>query len=103
MALQQENKMMLDFTRRLFVGIKISRKLQHELDSPAPGTEQYLNRASPDYLAVITIGDEKLIGRYLHDGFPAATMDNVSRNICSIVKLITRQRIEESSVHVYIA
>jgi len=95
---------MLDASHRLFVGIKISTKLQNELNSPAPGTERYLNAASADYLHVVTMGDEKLIGRYVKDGFPAAEMDNVSRNVCSIVKLITRgHRVEESSVHIYVA
>jgi hypothetical protein len=95
---------MLDASHRLFVGIKISSKLQNELNSPAPGTERYFNAASADYLHVVTMGDQKLIGRYVNDGFPAAEMDNVSRNVCSIVKLITRgYRIEESSVHIYVA
>jgi len=95
---------MVDVIPRLFVGIKISPKLQNELDRPAPGAERYFNKSSPDYLDVLTKGDEKLIGRYLKDGFPAADMDNVSRNVCSIVSLITRgQRIEERSVHIYVA
>ena len=46
--------------------------------------------------------EEKLIGRYVKDGFPAAGIDDVSRNVCSIIKLITRgHRIEENSVHIY--
>jgi hypothetical protein len=95
---------MLDAAHRLFVGIKVSTKLQNDLDSPAPGTEHYFKAGSVDYLHVVTVGEQKLIGRYLKDGFPVAEMDNVTRNICSIVKLITRgQRVEESSVHIYVA
>ena len=95
---------MLEAGHRLFVGIKISTKLQNDLNSPAPGTEHYFKADSVDYLHVVTMGEQKLIGRYVKDGFPAADMDNVSRNVCSIVKLITRgHRVEESSVHVYVA
>jgi len=95
---------MLENGHRLFVGIKISTKLQHDLNSPAPGTEHYFKTDSVDYLHVVTVGEQKLIGRYVKDGFPVAEMDNVSRNVCSIVKLITRgQRIEEGSVHIYAA
>jgi hypothetical protein len=95
---------MLDAAHRLFVGIKVSTKLQNDLNSPAPGTEHYFKAGGVDYLHVVTVGEQKLIGRYVKDGFPVAEMDNVSRNICSIVKLITRgQRIEEGSVHIYIA
>jgi len=95
---------MLEVGHRLFVGIKISTKLQNDLDRPAPGTEHYFNAESADYLHVVTVGEQKLIGRYVKDGFPASDVDNVSRNVCSIVKLITGgHRIEEGSVHIYAA
>jgi hypothetical protein len=93
---------MVEIGKRLFVGIKISKALQNELDSPAPGTEQYFKTDNVDYLQIISLGEERFIGRYLKDGFPVAGIDDVSRNVCSIVKLITRgQRIEENSVHIY--
>ena len=95
---------MLEMGRRLFVGIKISTVLQNELDSPAPGTERYFKAENLDYLQIINMGDEKLIGRYVKDGFPAAEIDNVSRNVCSIVKLITRgRRIDDNAVHIYVS
>jgi hypothetical protein len=95
---------MLESTRRLFAGIKISTQLQNDLNSPAPGTEHYFKTDNADYLHVITLGEEKLIGRYLKDGFPAADMDNVSRNVRSIVGLIARgHRLEDNSVHIYVA
>jgi hypothetical protein len=95
---------MLEPRSRLFAGIKISTQLQNQLNSPAPGTERYFKTESSDYLHVITLGEEKLIGRYLKDGFPAADINDVSRNVCSIVSLIARgHRLEEKSVHIYIA
>ena len=95
---------MLIADHRLFVGIKLSTKLQHELNSPAPGTERYFNTDNVDFLHVIRMGEEKLIGRYVKDGFPVADMEDVGRNVCSIVRLITRgHRIEENSVHIYVA
>ena len=87
--------------KRLFVGIKITRALQEDLDSPAPGMKQYID-ASNDYLQIVDLGAEKFIGRYLNDGFPVANLGDVSRNVCSIVKLITRgKRIEENDVQIY--
>ncbi len=88
--------------KRLFVGIKISSELQNELNSPAPGTEHYFKSDNTEYLQIVHLGEEKFIGRYVKDGFPATDMDNVTRNICSIVRLITRgHRVEESSVRIY--
>jgi hypothetical protein len=93
---------MEEMTKRLFVGIKITKALQDELDSPAPGTKQYFEGNSNDYLQIVNLREEKFIGRYLKDGFPVANIADVSRNVCSIVKLITRgRRIEENDVHIY--
>lgn len=88
--------------KRLFVGIKITKSLQDDLDSPAPGTKHYFEGNNNDYLQIVSFGDEKFIGRYLKDGFPAANIGDVSRNVCSIVKLIARgRRIEDNDVHIY--
>jgi hypothetical protein len=88
--------------KRLFVGIKITRAIQEDLDNPAPDVKQYFD-ANNDYLQIVELGAEKkFIGRYLNDGFPVANLADVSRNVCSIVKLITRgKRIEENDVQVY--
>lgn len=93
----------MDSAKRLFVGIKISKALQIELDSPAPGTKHYFEGTSAtDFLQIIDLGEQKFIGRYIKDGFPAANIEDVSRNVCSIVKLITRgRRVEEGDVHIY--
>jgi hypothetical protein len=93
---------MEETTRRLFVGIKITKSLQDDLDNPAPGTKHYFDGNNNDYLQIINMNEDKFIGRYLKDGFPAASISDVTRNVCSIVKLITRgRRIEESDVHIY--
>jgi len=89
-------------TKRLFVGLKITKALQDDLANPAPGTKQYFEGDSDEYLQIINLGEEKFIGRYVKDGFPAANLGDVSRNVCSLVKLITRgRRIEENEVHIY--
>ena len=93
---------MSEMANRLFVGIKITQALQNDLDSPVPGVKQYFDGLDGKYLEIVSLRDEKLIGRYLNDGFPAANLGDVSRNVCSLVKLITRgRRIEEDEVHIY--
>jgi hypothetical protein len=93
---------MTEVSKRLFIGIKISTALQNEINSPAPGTERYFEQSNQDYLQIINLGEDKLIGRYVNDGYPVAAIADVSRNVCSIIKLITRgRRIEEKEVHIY--
>ena len=66
---------MIDAAKRLFVGIKISKALQHELDSPAPGTQHYFEGSDTnDFLQIISVGEQKFIGRYIKDGFPATSI-----------------------------
>jgi hypothetical protein len=94
---------MIDLTKRLFVGIKITKGLQNELDSPAPGTKHYFEgNEQNEYLQIITVGEQRIIGRYIKDGFPAADIGVISRDVNSMVKLITRgRRIEENDIQIY--
>jgi len=87
---------------RLFVGIKISPKLQRELDNCIRKAERYFTENQPESLQIVTLGKKKLIGRFLRDGFPVRDIDNVSRNVRSIVTHMTRgSRVTEGSVHIY--
>jgi hypothetical protein len=88
--------------KQLFVGIKISRALQNDLDSPAPGTKHFLEPGTADYLQIVSMGEDRIIGRYVEDGFRAAEAGILGRAVCSIVRLVTGgHRIEEDSVHIY--
>lgn len=89
--------------KRLFVGVKITTQLQNGLDNPAPGTERYFKDGNNEYLQIVERGDVKLIGRYLDDGFPVSDLDNVNRNVRSILRLIVGDhRLEENAVRVYV-
>jgi hypothetical protein len=93
---------MYEVDKRLFVGIKISPKLQRELDNCARGTERYFKEDKSESLQIVTLGEEKLIGRFLRDGFPVSDIDNVSRNVRSVVTLITQgYRMAEDSIQIY--
>lgn len=88
--------------KELFVGIKISAKLQRDLDNCPPGAERYFKGSTPESLQIVTQGEERLIGRSLSDGFPVSGLENVSRNIRSVIALITQgHRIEEDSIRIY--
>lgn len=88
--------------KQLFVGIKVSRALQNDLDNPAPGTKHFFEPGTSDYLQIVTMGENKIIGRYVEDGFRAAEVGMLGRAVCSTVRLVTGgHRIEEDSVHIY--
>ena len=92
----------MQITKQLFIGIKVSRALQTELDSPAPGTKHYLEPGTPDNLEIVTMGDDKIIGRYMENGSRADEIGTLGRNVCSIVLIVARgYRVEEESVLIY--
>jgi hypothetical protein len=93
----------IGLAKRLFVGIKISKALQNELDNPAPGTLRYFEANGPsDSLEIINVGDHRIIGRYIKDGFLAAELGEVSRNVGNMIKSITHgRRIEENDIQVF--
>lgn len=95
--------MMLDLAKRLFVGIKVSKALQNELDRPPPGTEHYFEaNQDNEYLQIINVGEQRIIGHYVKDGFPATEIGEVSRNVARMVKSMTRgRRIEENDIQIY--
>ena len=89
---------------RLFVGIKISPKLQRELDNCSRETQRYFVEDQPESLQIGTLGENKLMGRFLRAGFPVRDLDNVSRNIRSIITRMMRGlHIAEDAVHIYAA
>ena len=94
--------MMYEIDKRLFVGMKISSELQAGLDHCARGTEHFFKEDKPESLQIVTLGKDKVIGRFLRDGFPVRDIDNVVRNVHSIVTLITHGlRIADDSIQIY--
>ena len=93
---------MQDVDKRLFVGIKISPALERELEKCPRDAEHYFKDHNPASLEIMTLGAERFIGRFLQDGFPVSNIENVSRNVRSIITLITRgHRLTEDAIRIY--
>ncbi len=84
----------------LFLGIVVDGQLQKALDGTERGMRQYFtdNR----YLQVIELKGNRYIGKTLHDGFPSLQIDDVVRNIHSIIaKLDPTRRLKDKDVRLY--
>ena len=91
-----------ELDKRLFVGVKISPNLQRELDQCARTNEHFFKEDKPESLQIVTLGEEKFIGRFVRDGFPICEITDVSRNVHSIMRLITPgYRVSEDSIRIY--
>ncbi|MDP2361432.1 MAG: hypothetical protein Q8O14_11910 [bacterium] len=87
---------------KLFVGLEITPKLQENLDSCKKAMELYFRLDNPDYLLVRRIGEKDCIGRIVPLPFPCQDLDNVQRNVVSLIKLIAPNfRLHPDSVQLF--
>ncbi len=80
--------MRLDPTGKLFVGLKIDSKLREALAQATPGDRHYFDDPNSPYLRVLSMGDEQWIGKLVDGGFAPTEMEDIQRNIISILNRI---------------
>jgi hypothetical protein len=68
-----------------FLGFKITSKLQEGLDKSSPNNKFYFKDNNPDFLQIITIESDKYIGKVVEQGMEYKKIEDVCRNIISII------------------
>ncbi len=99
--------MKLDKTCSLFFGTKIDSKLREGLALSKPGDKKYFDGSSEDFLRVLEIGDEKdrerWIGKVIKPGPAVTEVDDIQRNVISILRRIApNARVPISSVKIFV-
>src|SRR5690242_17765777 len=98
--------MKLDKGCALFFGTKIDSKLREGLALSKPGDKKYFDGSSEEFLRVIEIGDDKdkerWIGKVIKAGPAVTEVDDIQRNILSILRRVApNARIPASSVKIF--
>jgi hypothetical protein len=99
--------MKLDKTCSLFFATKIDSKLREGLALSKPGDKKYFDGSSEDFLRVMEIGDEKdkerWIGKAIKPGPAVTEVDDIQRNVISILRRIApNARIPASAVKIFV-
>src|SRR5690348_2865636 len=99
--------MKLDKSCSLFFGTKIDSKLREGLALSKPGDKKYFDGSSDEFLRVIEIGDEKdkerWIGKVIKPGPAVTEVDDIQRNILSILRRVApNARIPASAVKIFV-
>src|SRR3954447_26574960 len=99
--------MKLDKTTSLFFATKIDSKLREGLALSKPGDKKYFDGSSEEFLRVLEIGDEKdrerWIGKVIKPGPAVTEVDDIQRNIISILRRIApNARVPISSVKIFV-
>ena len=95
--------MKLDKTCALFFGTKIDSKLREALSQCKPGDRRYFEGDSDEFLRVLEVAEEKWIGKVVKGGSPVTEVDDIQRNIVSIMRRIApNARVSASSVKMFV-
>jgi hypothetical protein len=99
--------MKLDKSCALFFGTKIDSKLREGLALSKPGDKKYFDGSSDEFLRVIEIGDDKdkerWIGKVIKAGPAVTEVDDIQRNILSILRRVApNARIPASAVKIFV-
>ena len=99
--------MKIDKSCGLFFGTKIDSKLREGLALSKPGDKKYFDGSSEEFLRVIEIGDDKdkerWIGKVIKPGPAVTEVDDIQRNILSILRRVApNARIPASAVKIFV-
>ncbi len=99
--------MKLDKSSALFFGTKIDSKLREGLALSKPGDKKYFDGSSDEFLRVLEIGDDKdkerWIGKVIKAGPAVTEVDDIQRNILSILRRVApNARIPASAVKIFV-
>ncbi len=95
--------MKLDKTTSLFFGTKIDSKLREALSQAKPGDKKYFDGTSEDFLRIVELPDEKWIGKVIKPGPVVTEVDDIQRNIVSIMRRVApTARVSPSSIRIFV-
>lgn len=99
--------MRLDKSCALFFATKIDSKLREGLALSKPGDKKYFDGNSDEFLRILEIGDEKdkerWIGKVIKAGPAVTEVDDIQRNILSILRRVApNARIPASAVKIFV-
>ena len=94
--------MNLDKSGQLFFGCKIDSKLRDALSQAKPSERRYFE--GTEFLTICAFGDdEQWIGKILEGGLSVTEVDDIQRNVVSILRRIASDiRIPASSVKIFV-
>lgn len=97
--------MHLDKSYQLFFGCKIDSKLREALAQAKPGDRRYFEDPESDFLRICSVADEeeKWIGKVIKGGLTVTEVEDVQRNVISILRRIAAGvRIAPGSVKIFV-
>src|SRR5690349_21263017 len=93
--------MRIETNRKIFVGVKIDNKLRDAIEHCPPRDKVYIDGSDPRYLQVVRSEENSYVGKVLDGGVTAASMDDLKRNLQSILTRVAQGRRSDDDVKVF--
>jgi hypothetical protein len=93
--------MRIELNRELFVGVRIDNKLRDALDHCPSRDRTFFDGSDPRYLTVVRAVEDSYVGKVVSAGTTASSMDDLKRNILSILTRVSQGRRNEDDVKVF--
>jgi hypothetical protein len=95
--------MKLDKTCALFFATKIDSKLREALSQSKAGDKKYFDGSSDEFLRVLEVEEEKWIGKVIKPGPVVTEVDDIQRNIVSILRRVAPgARVSASGIRIFV-
>jgi hypothetical protein len=93
--------MRVETDRKLFVCLRIDNKIRDQLAHCPPRDRMYFDGSNPQYLSVLSSGVDSYIGKIVDPGSSAISMDDLKRNLLSILTKVAPGRHRDDAVKVF--
>ena len=93
--------MRIDSDRKLFVCLRIDNKMRDQLAQAPARDKVYFDGSDPRYLTTMRSGEDNFIGKIIDAGTSAASMDDLKRNLLSILTRVAPGRHRDNAVKVF--
>ncbi len=78
----------LENSRALFIGFKLDTGLRRQLESLSGPDKKYVSTEDSTFLRICRIGEDRYVGKLIHEPLTIDRVDDIRRNISSILQRV---------------
>lgn len=93
--------MRVDTGRKLFAGVRVDGKMREQLEKCPQRDRVYFESEDGRYLQVLRSGKDSFIGKVLEPATEARVVDDIRRNVWSLLQRVCPGRRDEGEIRLY--